>query len=531
MDAPDNPYLTRYEYGTAGQLTKVTYPSGVAKGLFYGAGGGLSMVKVDGVPTFAGMTSAANGATEAVNYGTATGSVSSVRVYDPTRLWPIEMKVGPGVVAGTGLQEANVLFGLSYGYEANGNVTAMNRYVQATPGAGQLLRACNYAYDALNRLSEFTYDQTNHYHYAMDEYGNLLAEQKVSGGTGAPKGMAMPVDAVTNRLAGKPYDSLGNQVTTVSGTATLNLAYWDQGHVSRVWGGGSGKTYHYYYDAEGKRRIKLVRSDANQSVLGWTVSCYEGEDLACEQDQGDRVQADAAYVSKFLLTDHLGTTRAELRIDAAGLPSVTQPTDTMPYGELIDLPSSSSDPVLFTGKQRDAESNLDFFGARFYSSTLGRWSSPDEPFADNNTANPQSWNLYSYVKNQATCLIDRTGRWSEKQHDRFIRKALSGRLTPDQIKKVVESNNNFDQQTQEKVHLHAMAVPGQNKYDVLQKMRAFREETISEIRKSREERKQNGDDRVWTEKELILFGELQHPTADATCPAHMGQGENFEPMV
>jgi RHS repeat-associated protein len=31
----------------------------------------------------------------------------------------------------------------------------------------------------------------------------------------------------------------------------------------------------------------------------------------------------------------------------------------------------------FTGKQRDTESNLDDFGARYYASTLGQWMSPD----------------------------------------------------------------------------------------------------------------------------------------------------------
>ncbi|MBP7868136.1 MAG: RHS repeat-associated core domain-containing protein, partial [Acidobacteria bacterium] len=411
VDAPDNPFRTRYEYGSAGQLTKVTYPSGVAKELSYRAGGGLSAVKVDGAPTFAGMTSAANGATEAVNYGTATGSVSSVRVYDPTRLWPVEMKVGPGVVAGTGLQEANVLFGLSYGYEDNGNVTQMNRYVQTTPGAGQLLRSCNYAYDTLNRLSEFTYDQTNHYHYAMDEYGNLLAEQKVSGGTGAPKGMAMPVDVTTNRLAGKPYDSLGNQVTTESGTATLNLAYWDQGHVARVWGGSTGKTYHYYYDAAGKRRLKLVRADGTQAVLGWTVSCYEGEDLACEQDQGDRVQPDAAYASKFLLTDHLGTTRAELRIDAAGLPAVTQSTDTMPYGEFITAQDYSTESLGFTGKQIAFENKLYYFSARDYGDISGRFYSCDPIYcSQKHLSEPQKYNLYSYTQGNPINRIDPDGQ-------------------------------------------------------------------------------------------------------------------------
>jgi RHS repeat-associated protein len=36
----------------------------------------------------------------------------------------------------------------------------------------------------------------------------------------------------------------------------------------------------------------------------------------------------------------------------------------------------------FTGKERDTESGLDYFGARYYASSMGRWMSPDKPFAD-----------------------------------------------------------------------------------------------------------------------------------------------------
>ncbi len=48
-----------------------------------------------------------------------------------------------------------------------------------------------------------------------------------------------------------------------------------------------------------------------------------------------------------------------------------------------------------TGKERDAESGLDYFGARYYGSALGRFSSPDEVFADQDEHDPQSWNLYT----------------------------------------------------------------------------------------------------------------------------------------
>jgi RHS repeat-associated protein len=56
-------------------------------------------------------------------------------------------------------------------------------------------------------------------------------------------------------------------------------------------------------------------------------------------------------------------------------------------------------PQKFTGKERDTETalatNLDYFGARYYSGAQGRFLSPDEPFADQRTEDPQSWNLYS----------------------------------------------------------------------------------------------------------------------------------------
>jgi len=31
----------------------------------------------------------------------------------------------------------------------------------------------------------------------------------------------------------------------------------------------------------------------------------------------------------------------------------------------------------YTGKERDTESGLDYFGARYYGSNMGRWMSPD----------------------------------------------------------------------------------------------------------------------------------------------------------
>jgi RHS repeat-associated protein len=63
----------------------------------------------------------------------------------------------------------------------------------------------------------------------------------------------------------------------------------------------------------------------------------------------------------------------------------------------------------FTGKERDAETGLDYFGFRYYSAPQGRWTSPDSPFVDQHPGNPQSWNLYLYVLNNPLKLTDPTG--------------------------------------------------------------------------------------------------------------------------
>jgi RHS repeat-associated protein len=62
-----------------------------------------------------------------------------------------------------------------------------------------------------------------------------------------------------------------------------------------------------------------------------------------------------------------------------------------------------------TGKERDSESGLDYFGARYLSSAQGRFTSPDTPFNDQDPSDPQSWNLYGYVRNNPLSSVDPTG--------------------------------------------------------------------------------------------------------------------------
>ena len=69
---------------------------------------------------------------------------------------------------------------------------------------------------------------------------------------------------------------------------------------------------------------------------------------------------------------------------------------------------------LSPGKERDAESGNDYFGARYFASTMGRFLSPDwaakaEPVPYAKLDNPQSLNLYAYVLNNPLGHVDVDG--------------------------------------------------------------------------------------------------------------------------
>lgn len=87
-----------------------------------------------------------------------------------------------------------------------------------------------------------------------------------------------------------------------------------------------------------------------------------------------------------------------------------------PYGDGLSCQGGAdATEQHFTGKDHDTESGLDYFGARYYSETMGRFMTPDwaaapaaVPYAS--YGDPQSLNLYAYVQNNPLTGIDTTGR-------------------------------------------------------------------------------------------------------------------------
>jgi RHS repeat-associated protein len=120
----------------------------------------------------------------------------------------------------------------------------------------------------------------------------------------------------------------------------------------------------------------------------------------------------------WLVADHLGTPR--MIIDQAGTLANIKRHDYLPFGEELFAPTggrtaahgyASGDGVRqqFTAKERDIETGLDYFGARYYGSMMGRFTSADPLLASGRASVPQSWNRYSYALDNPVRLTDPSG--------------------------------------------------------------------------------------------------------------------------
>jgi RHS repeat-associated protein len=111
--------------------------------------------------------------------------------------------------------------------------------------------------------------------------------------------------------------------------------------------------------------------------------------------------------------DHLGNARI-----VYGNNGGWDQSDFYPFGGERVITSQVGSRYKFTGKERDSESGLDNFGARYDSSQYGRFMTPDwsakpmgVPYAD--FGGPQSLNLYAYVRNNPLSRVDRDGHYEE----------------------------------------------------------------------------------------------------------------------
>jgi RHS repeat-associated protein len=293
------------------------------------------------------------------------------------------------------------------GYAGNGNLLSFTDLVN-----GQWTQI---GYDTLNRLTTATVAGTpsTTLTWSYDPFGNRKSQGPNGGTSNYPPG--------NNRISGYSYDASGN----VLDDGSNQYVYDGEGRLCTVYNKTMASYTAYAYDGLGNRVAKGggngLSCDNNLTATSTFIVGPNGEQLDALNANGavySNVFANGQLLATdqfpssgwtYALNDWVGTKRFVAKADGTQAEICTG----LPFGDGLNCTGTGSDPSPqhFTGKERDTESNNDYFGARYYSSNTGRFMTPDPGniSAIFHMDDPQSWNGYAYAHNNPLTNTDPTG--------------------------------------------------------------------------------------------------------------------------
>jgi RHS repeat-associated protein len=408
--------------------------------------------------------------------------------------------------------------------------TADNGNVVGFAASGQQNFNRSYGYDSLNRIHTMSApgDACSGLLWNIDAWGNRIAQTTTGGACFSPQ---ISVDT-NNRITGASpagcaattpfcYDAAGNLLNDGNHTYTYDA----ENRVTQV---DNGNTASYLYDASGNRADKTVSGTDSEylydaagqlnSVFGNGVLQRMYVYLNAKQLAEYVTDVNTTY---FIQTDHLGSTRLLTGMDQ----SVQESDDYYPYGEPITAGTQSL--LKFTGKERDSESGLDYFGARYHANGIGRWLSPDPVVISPALENPQSWNKYSYVFNRPLTHVDADGEWPTWYHHIIIQDTF-GNLGAHDVSVLEQASDWVDSvtagnQAPERSFMHAMrdGEHGQTVEDAEQQSNNYVDTELGNAVTAQLFYESQGG-KGYGDAALTSFGYALHTVTDSTSPEHTG---------
>jgi RHS repeat-associated protein len=294
----------------------------------------------------------------------------------------------------------------TYGFTANqsgARVTAVNDTA--------LNQHIDFGYDEFNRLSSaniWSGQQT--FSYVYDRYGNRWQQNAPQGGPQT----SYSFNTATNQNTSLSYDAAGN----VTSDGFHSYTYDAEGNILQVDG---GNTAQYVYDALNRRvRVQTASSTyeylfdyAGRRISSWLEPNNFGNEGRIYWGNQQIAYRAWGGTTLFDHQDWMGTER--MRTNYTGAISSTYVS--LPWGDGYtpnenDPEGNAQDNLHYAMLDHDSESSTEHAQFRQYSSTQGRWMSPDPYDGSYDPNNPGSNNRYSYVMNRPLSEVDPSGLYT-----------------------------------------------------------------------------------------------------------------------
>jgi RHS repeat-associated protein len=396
-------------------------------------------------------------------YNAITQSLDSVRDADSGQVWLAKIKMSPfgsaselalgnGVARNTEFDYAGrgtrlltrsggiAISDLRYRFDPNSNIRRVEEVAGPSP-TGDM----RYAYDSLDRLvAAFGTTMSGMsagtqsdplYAYSYDPLGRMTFNSRFlnpdhtdrhleyeysedvgsAGPVHGPRGIRLTQSGLSDVYAHRfEYDAAGNLTRCTNESAALAGNKLDRRHTWDALGRlGSVQTpagtTAFEYD-HSRNRVKKV-GPSGQSVFyigqiaevtaeGMTKHVFAGGmRIGTIRPDGEKL---------FYMTDHLQS--STLITDEAG--EVVERMDYEPYGAPLENARAGNAKALrhtFTGRESDAETDLMYYGSRYYDPVMGMFISPDHLVP--NDTDPQLFNRFSYARNNPIVYSDPTGEF------------------------------------------------------------------------------------------------------------------------
>jgi RHS repeat-associated protein len=414
----------RYGYNMLSGISSITYPSGAV--VTYtpdNAGRSLSAIdSVNGLNYAQNAKYSPDGKIASFLGGQSGlfGGYTSTYIYNSRLQICRELMSSTGVVPSSCMDTSNTGNILDYQYDFHlGNGDNGNLYQASNnrdPSRTQV-----YTYDPLNRLTSAQNGGVNFNNntgctvmalngqtkfwgnsFTYDAWGNLLAKNQTRC---SPDPLSASANS-NNQLNGQyNYDVAGNMINNGPN------AYIYDGESQMVSAGG----YSYVYDGDGNR---VEKTNGTTGTLYW----YGAPGVVAETNLLGGMQSEYVFFNGARIARKDGTTlpysvyyyfgnqigSTSVIADSSG--NLQDDSDYYAWGGQVQFSENVTNHYWFSGKERDTESGIDYFGARYYGNSMGRFLTPDPTgLSAVNRNSPQSWNLYTYALNNPLALVDPNG--------------------------------------------------------------------------------------------------------------------------